>query len=158
MSSYIEFYVKAGDFYAPIYSETRSGAIYQAFQCQVPYENSRALTVKDLDEVRDDQQIDRSRLNEAIKDEMEKIEWLKSSNLPVEDRMEEYNSAREMVADYKEALEQTDRVLSFCNWLEEMMDEVRYMPDTCKRLAVDPDNYVFVGIDCGNPGFKDLED
>ena len=158
MSSYVEFFIKAGDFYAPIYSESRSGAIYQAFQYQVPYEQSRALTQKDLNEVCNEQRSEKADLERRISAAQEKIEWLRTSTLSAEERMEEYNGEREMVEYYKEEIAHADYVMNFCSWLGEMLEEIRYRSDTCKRLAVDPDHYVFVGIDCGNPGFKDLDD
>ena len=157
MSSYVEFYVKAGDFYAPIYSESRSGAIYQAFQYQVPYGQNRALTQKDLNEVCSEQRSEKAEYEKRISAAQEKIEWLRTSTLSAEERMEEYNSEREMIEYCKEEIAHADYVMSFCSWLGEMLEEIRYLPDTSKRLAVDPDHYVFVGVDCGNPGFKDLE-
>ena len=158
MSSYIEFYIKAGDFYAPIYSESRSNAIYQAFQYQVPYEKSRALTQKDLDEVCSEQRSEKAEYEKRISVAQEKIEWLRTSTLSAEERMEEYNGEREMIEYYKEEIVHADYVMNFCSWLSAMLEEIRYLPDTSKRLAVDPDHYLFVGVDCGNPGFKDLED
>lgn len=158
MSSYVEFFIKAGDFYAPIYSECRSGAIYQAFQYQVPYEQSRALTQKDLDEVCSEQRSEKATYEQRISAAQEKIEWLRTSTLSAEERMEAYNDECEMMEYYKEEIANADRVMNFCSWLSDIMEEVRYLPDTAKRLEVDPDHYIFVGIDCGNPGFKHLDD
>lgn len=158
MSSYIEFYIKAGATYAPIASNSRSSHIYQAFQYKVPYEEARALTKADLDEVRNDMNLERTRMEKELTALNEKLEWLKSSNLPIDERMQAYDDAREMIDYYKEEIDAVGRVIDFCIFLDDILDEIRYLPDTAAKLEVDADHYIYCGIDCGNPGFKDLEE
>lgn len=159
MSSYIEFYIKAGDNYAPLYSESRSGAIYQAFEYHVPsYSTARALTQRDLDEVRGELSLERQRFESNLKSSNDKLEWLKSSNLPIEERMEAYDDTKSFIDYCNEELASIARVEHFLGFLEDIMEEVKYLPDTAKRLGVDEDHYIFAGIECGNPGFKDLDD
>ena len=159
MSSYIEFYIKAGDIYAPLYSESRSGAIYQAFEYHVPsYSTARALTQRDLDEVRGELSLERQRFEGNLKSSNDKLEWLKGSNLPVEERMEAYDDTKSFIDYCNEELASMARVEHFLGFLEDIMEEVKYLPDTAKRLGVDEDHYIFAGIECGNPGFKDLDD
>lgn len=158
MSQYIEFYIKAGEKYAPIYTCSRSGQIFQAFMDHVPYEHAAPMTSNILSDVKQEQKAEEVQIQKQIDSICEKMEWLKTSNLPAEELLQAYDDAREMLDYYKDELAQRQRVYDFCNFIDEIIDEVRYLPETCKYLGVDPDNYVYCGIECGNPGFKDLEE
>lgn len=159
MSSYMHFFVRVDDAFAPIATYSRSSKIYCAFEHCAPYEKIKALQLKDLDEAEVDFRENIESCQKCIEREKAKLEWLKTANFSSEERMDLYYECAQSIEEYEEDLLQLERSLAFCSFLRDMIseaeDEVEYGENP---LGLDPAAYIYIGIECGShPTFEDLE-
>lgn len=159
MSSYIHFFIRAGSVFAPIGTYLRGSKPYEAFEHCAPYEKIRALQLRDVDGAEIDLRESIKSYQKSIEREKAEIEWLKTANFSLEDRMDLYYECAQSIEEYEEELPQLERSLAFCSFLREMIseaeDEAKYGENP---LGLDPAAYIYIGIDCGStPTFEDLE-
>lgn len=158
MSAYIQFFLKVGDKFAPIYTSSRSSEVYQSFEHYAPWERVAPLSNEQLIYVRQDVKSLIDNYNQSIKEAEDEIEFLKGAQMNTEERVERFHDLQEYMRDLHEFIEEKERVLGFCDFIQSMIDEAR---DAKKwgpnPLNLDPEAYVYVGIEVGTPTIEDIE-
>lgn len=159
MSSYMHFFVRVGDKFAPIATYLRSSKPYEAFERCAPYEKIKALQLRNLDAAEEDFREGIESYQKSIEREKAKLEWLKTASFSSEERMDLYYECTQSIEDYEEELPQLERGLAFCSFLREMISEAK---DESKYgenpLGLDPAAYIYIGIDCdSHPTLEDLK-
>ena len=144
MSSYIHFFVRKNDVFAPIATYGRSSKIYYAFDQLAPYGKIRALTASNL-RVVDSEYLDRAEYFEnQIREVRDRIQLIASFNNDLEDKLRAIEGEESFIAEIKADAEETAAAHMFIGFLRDIIAEVEY------DSKYDPDNYLYVGIDCGD--------
>ena len=144
MSSYVHFFVRKNDVFAPIATYGRSSKIYYAFDQFAPYGKIRALTASNL-RVADSEYLDRAETFEnQIREIKDRIQLIASFNNDLEDKLRAIEGEESFIAEIKADAEETAAAHMFIGFLRDIIAEVEY------GSKYDPDNYLYVGIDCGD--------
>lgn len=144
MSSYIHFFVRKNDVFAPIATYGRSSKVYYAFDQFAPYKKIRALTASNL-RVIDSEYLDRAEIFEGqIREIKDRIQLIASFNNDLEDKLRAIEGEESFIAEIKADAEETAAAHMFISFLRDIIAEVEY------SSGYDPDNYLYVGIDCGD--------
>lgn len=155
MSSYIEFYLRKGENYLPLGAWSRNSKLYEVFKDFAEYNNAIPFTRENLDIIYDDINNEIANVKKQIKKYKKNIKFFTKSRLNYEDLIEGYNSFQSEIEEYKEELSSLKKAKSWAYALNEILHEAE---DTCyysdKSLYINPDEYIYVGIDCGNPQSK----
>ena len=149
MSSYMHFFIRKGNEFAPIATYGRSSCTYQAFKEFAPYEKIRPLTALQLGQVDEKLRADlESQYNrDAI---VERINMISKFNNSVDEKLaaiEDEVSALKELEDEEKALKRARKFVSF---LLDIIDEAhssQYYEDAAAHI--DPNAYIYVGIECG---------
>lgn len=146
MSSYVNFYLRANEIFAPIGSYSRSNEVYQAIQDHLYYEKLVALTP--------------SILNDVIQEVEEKIARMRKHRATDENRihliMDSANSTMDeklqAVNDIECNFEEMDAYIDELNFVADVMRVFINMIDAYEYggdggLDNDPNHYIYAGID-----------
>ena len=146
MSSYVNFYLRVNDKFAPIGSYSRSTEMYKAVSSQLPYEKIRALTagdlmlyIRDLENAADNVKIvcerDRSHISLIMNAENTSLD----EKLDTVDDIEE--NCRECEDYISELMFAADTLRVFYN----MIDEFKYYNES--GFTNDAEHYIYAGIE-----------
>lgn len=144
MSSYMNFFVKYNDVYAPIGSFSRNNTIYQVFDRL--YGKIQPLTKNELEMVRNTINTRKNELKEYEKNYDNTIKIIQNMNNSVDDKL---LALSELANERKDLDFEIDDVImaeNFCNFLETILDET-YNED----YGLDRDNYIYYGVEVSNP-------
>lgn len=160
MSEYLEFYLKVGERFAPLYTCCRGGAVYEAFEPYAPaYAAMRPLTTKVLKWAREEIGSSRKSLEAMRVRETQTIDFLKESNLGIEERLEALNDCQRLLEYAADELKNLGFAENFVAVLEEMLDaadlSLRYSTNETSKF--DPADYIYFGIECEFPKFGESE-
>ena len=156
MSQYIEFYAKVGDKYAPLATRTRSSKIYECFDEVVPYGKVAPLTIDKLKGVKMIAREEIDHYRGYIQKKTATLAWLRGAVLGnSEEKIDRYTELTDDIAELNEEIQLYENVLSFCNFLIDMIEDVKYDSEVAEYLGVTADTYLYCGVECGNPGMPE---
>ena len=156
MSQYIEFYAKVGDKYAPLATRTRSSKIYECFDEVVPYGKVAPLTIDKLKGVKMIAREEIDHYRGYIQKKTATLDWLRGAVLGnSEEKIDRYTELTDDIAELNEEIQLYENVLSFCNFLIDMIEDVKYDSEVAEYLGVTADTYLYCGVECGNPGMPE---
>ena len=155
MSQYTHFFIKTNeDKYFPIGTFSRNTAEAQAINDFLPYEDVRPLTKSICDSAIDwlEEQIHNT---EAYKESIKaKIEWLKTAEGSLEERMEMVYDLSGDLADAGEEIPAQKRAIGFFETLKEIIreaeDDEEYATEK-SGFGIKGNSYVYAGIEISNP-------
>lgn len=155
MSQYIYFYVKTNnDIYYPLGTFGRSHVIYEMFEDYAPYEKVAPLTKGFIKEAIDEMEIHITNLNNSINATNEAIDFLKTAAGDMDERIERLYELVNDKAETKEEIERQKSAIAFGRTLLYMISEAEddnaYSSENYK-YGIDPEKYIYVGIESGNP-------
>jgi len=141
MSSYISFFVRVNDTFAPIGSWSRNSEMYQAMQDWCPYEKIRAFSFNDLMNVVKELE------DKAREADEKRCQMIMQANNSVEEKMEAVNEIEsnyeEMDSFIEEVQFAADTLRVFCN----MIDDFKFAEI---KFTNDYNHYIYAGIEvCG---------
>lgn len=161
MSQYISFHLKTrdGDF-LPIACFSRSNVYYE-FACdRVPsYKEEVPFTRETLNYIRDDIKEAKEREVEYLAACKERLQLVSSMNNTLEEKMEYIYDIQESIKDTNERIEELNNCdMFYCTlgYILEEAEDTKYYSDQSKRL--NPDDYIYAGIECSLPGNPDKEE
>ena len=158
MSQYIHFFVRSTDRLLPIRTLSRSSYIYYFFSDYAPYEKARALSMQELQNIREE--INRQ-INEGthrIEEERTNLQLIASFNNSIEDKIEALESARDSIREDEESVNEMKEALAFTYFLMDMYneaDDTKYEDETAR---LNPNKYLYFGIECGTPSIAKIEE
>ena len=143
MSSYIHFFLRKGNEFAPIGSFTSSSLIYRIFHCSAPYNGVRSIEYLQLKCILEDinKKINRIKDNIAAAG-IDKTEILAANN-DLASKLDYINEhINPYIADVQMELDEASYAANFVQVIKDILDEA-----SCAGLDID--NYLYVGIECG---------
>ena len=149
MSSYVNFYLRVNDKFAPIGSYSRSSEMYQTVSRAVPYEKITALKSRDISSLirrLEESAEDIQKTNEKGKSRISLI--MNAENTPLNDKLaavEEMELSCEAADEYiSEITFAADTLRVFLN----MIEDFKYSDSPFEN---DADHYIYAGVEaCGN--------
>ena len=158
MSQYIHFFVRSTDSLLPIRTTSRSSSIYHFFSDYAPYEKARALSMQELQNIREEISM---RIDEwacRIEEDRTNRQLIASFNNSIEDKIEALESARNAIRENEESVSEMKEALAFTYFLMDMYneaDDTKYEDETAR---LDPTKYLYFGIECGTPSIAEIEE
>ena len=158
MSQYIYFFIRSTDKLLPIRTASRSSSIYRFFSDYAPYEKARALSMQELQDIREEINIRIDEWTHRIEEERTNLQLIASFNNSVEDKIEAIESARDFIRENEEYINEMKEALAFTYFLINMYneaDDTKYEDETAR---LDPTKYLYFGIECGTPSIAKIEE
>ena len=159
MSLYIHFFIRSTDKLLPIYTASRSSAIYRFFGDYAPNEKVRALSMDELKEIYEEISAQFDEWMRRIEESRTNLQMIASFNNSVEDKMGALEIARDKIREDKEVMWEIENALAFTDFLmnicEEAEDTQYYDEEEAK---IDPTKYLYFGVECGTPSIAEIEE
>ena len=143
MSSYISFYVKRKDVYAPIGSFCRSHIIYRYFQAV--YDDLAALTKNKINTVIEDLEIYKNDMKDSVQKYKNKLHFITTMSNTVEEKLVALQDIDDTIDEIEAEISECEFAINFCHILNIMMDE-HY-----SHVDIKEDEYIYYGIDIDDP-------
>ena len=145
MSSYVNFYVRVDEKFAPVGSWSRSGKIYQALERRVPYEKIMNMTSDGLERVINSLELEKKEVEEYIAAKQSKITMIMNEeNTPLNEKLEAVESVVGYVNEAKEEIKDYEYAINILNGFTVMIEDYRWSNN---QFSNDGDHYLYVGID-----------
>ena len=158
MSQYIHCFVRTTDRLLPIYTTSHSSSIYRFFSDYAPYEKARALSMQELQDIREEINIRIDEWTRRIEEDRTNLQLIASFNNSVEDKIEAIETARDFIRENEEYINEMKEALAFAYFLINMYneaDDTKYEDETAR---LDPTKYLYFGIECGTPSIAEIEE
>ena len=150
MSAYIQFFVRNGEAFMPISIYSRSNALYQYFDEYTPWEKIKPVTRPLLNKIRDDVNEDILYYQKRYDRAKEMKEYVATMNNSMEEKMEWIENIEATLGDCCEEIEKAEYVKHYLSFLDDIIEAVEY------EEHIDYKNYLYVGIEIGNPTVDDI--
>lgn len=123
MSAYISFYLKHKDSaYLPLSHWSRSSAVFQAFDNEIPYEGCVEVDDGFLDRARAELKERLDRFESMRRDSLNAIEFLKALEAPLNEKMERYQEEEQYLADIDDDIKETKSAILYVSFLREILE------------------------------------
>ena len=150
MSAYIQFFIRHENMFMPIGIYSRNNLIYQYFDEYTPWEKIKPVTRGLLDKIRDDINEDLTATHKRYDRAKEMKEWIATLNNSLEEKMEYIGNTEEVLGECCETIEQLTYTKHYLIFLDDIIESVEY------EEYIDHKNYLYVGIEVGNPTTEDI--
>ena len=158
MSQYIHFFVRSTDRLLPIYTTSNYSPIYHFFNDYAPYEKARALSIQELQNIREEIDIRIGEWTRRIEDERTNLQLIASFNNSVEDKIEALETARDFIGENEEYISEMKEALAFTSFLINIYNEADYTKYEDETARLNPNKYLYFGIECGTPSIAEIEE
>ena len=158
MSQYIHFFVRSTDRLLPIRTASRSSFIYHFFGDYAPYGKARALSIHELQNIREEINAQIDEWMRHIEEKRANLQLIASFNNSIEDKIEALEAARDSIRENEESVNEMKEALAFTYFLMDMYneaDDTKYEDETAR---LDPTKYLYFGIECGIPSIAEIEE
>ena len=158
MSQYIHFFIRSTDKLLPIRTVSHSSSIYRSFSDYAPYEKARALSMQELQDIREEINTRIDEWTRRIEEDRTNLQLIASFNNSIEDKIEALESARDFIRENEEYINEMKEALAFTYFLIDMYieaDDTKYEDETAR---LDPTKYLYFGIECGTPSIAEIEE
>ena len=158
MSQNMCFFIRSTDRLLPIHSASHSSSIYRFFSDYAPYEKARALSMQELQEIREEISIRIDEWTHRIEEDRTNLQLIASFNNSIEDKIEALETARDFIRENEESVNEMKEALAFTYFLMGMYneaDDTKYEDETAR---LDPTKYLYFGIECGTPSIAEIEE
>ena len=158
MSQYIHFFVRSTDRLLPIRTTSRSSSIYHFFSDYAPYGKVRALSMQDLQNIREEINTQIDEWTRRIEEDRANLQLIASFNNSIEDKIEALEAARDSIRKNEESVNEMKEALAFTYFLMDMYneaDDTKYEDETAR---LNPNKYLYFGIECGIPSIAEIEE
>jgi hypothetical protein len=147
--------MRHGEKFFPIGSYNLNHAIGHAFNNYAPYEKIRPITREALAQIEDECADMERECERRIYEKEEKIDLVTSFNNSVEEKFELVCDLEESIEELKQEQSGERMAQIFCMFLSNMIDEIKYGEN---NKGIDPDAYLYVGIEIENPTLNDIKE
>lgn len=150
MSAYIQFFVRNENTFMPISIYSRNNTVYKYFDEYTPWGKIKPVTRELLSKVRNDINEDLAVTQKRYDHAKEMKEWIATLNNSLEEKMEYIENTEEVLSECCEEIEQLTYAKHYLNFLDDVIESVEYEDN------IDHKNYLYVGIEVGNPTVDDI--
>ena len=158
MSKNMCFFVRSTDRLLPIYTTSHSSSIYHFFSDYAPYEKARALSIQELQDIREEINTRIDEWTRRIEEDHTNLQLIASFNNSVEDKIEALETARDFIRENEEYINEMKEALAFTYFLIDIYneaDDTKYEDETAR---LNPNKYLYFGIECGTPSIAKIEE
>lgn len=155
MSCYVNFFMRRGEKFFPIGSYSRNHNIFKAFDNYAPWEKIRPLTVAALEQIENECSQMKAECERRIEGKEKKKQLVASFNNSVEEKYEIICDLDDSIEELNQERADEEMAEHFCIFLENMIDEIRYGES---NEGVDPNAYLYVGIEISNPTLNNIKE
>lgn len=150
MSAYINFFVRHGDDFIPLGDFSRNSIVYPTMKdcADVPWEKIISLTLDNLQAAQTRAHKHSTNALDYINTLKDRIEEVKGFNNSVEEKLEQIEVYRGEIAEWQQEAEEARYAENYFYFL---MDLIEAAHDD-----IDANNYIYVGIEIGQPTIKDI--
>lgn len=150
MSAYIQFFIRNDEAFMPIGIYIRSSKIYEYFDDYTPWEKIKRITRPLLDKIRDNVNDDILDYQKRYDRAKEMKEYVAGMNNSMDEKMEWIENIEATLEDCCEEIKRAEYVKHYLNFLDDIIESVEY------EEHIDYKNYLYVGIEVGNPTVDDI--
>ena len=150
MSAYIQFFIRNGEAFLPISIYSRGNALYHYFDEYTPWEKIKVVTRPLLNKIRDDVNEDILYHQKRYDRAKEMKEYVATMNNSMDEKMEWVENIEATLNDCCEEIKKAEYVKHYLNFLDDVIESVEYEEN------IDYKNYLYVGIEVGNPTVDDI--
>lgn len=150
MSAYIQFFVRNENAFLPISIYSRNNALYHYFDEYTPWEKIKPVTRPLLNKIRDDVNEDILYYQKRYDRAKEMKEYVATMNNSMDEKMEWIENIEAILGDCCEEIEKAEYVKHYLSFLDDVIESVEY------EEHIDHKNYLYVGIEVGNPTVDDI--
>lgn len=151
MSQYMSFFIRRdANIFVPLFTFSRSCALYQQFDYTVPYEKVRALSYSELEKYLGKCESCIVKLKDSVRKANERKTLIASFNNPVDEKVEALYEVEHDIREIEDSIQEVERAYYSILALIDIVDEIRFNP------AYDKDNYIYAGIEVCDPTDKDV--
>ena len=148
MSSYVNFYLRVNDSFAPIGSWSRSSELYQAMQNRCPYEKICAFDGADLMDIVRDLEDKISRMKKVRESDEKRCQMIMQANNSIDEKMEAINEIESNFDEMDSFIEEVQFAADTLRVFYNMIDDFKFSDG---KFSNDCDHYIYAGIEaCGN--------
>ena len=158
MSQYIHFFIRSTDRLLPIRTTSNYSSVYRFFGDYAPYEKARALSMQELQDIREEINTRIDELTRHIEEGRTNLQLIASFNNSVEDKIEAIESARDFIRENEEYVNEMKEALAFTYFLIDIYNEADYTKYEDETARLDPTKYLYFGIECGTPSIAEIEE
>ena len=150
MSAYIQFFIRHDEVFMPIGIYIRNSKIYEYFDEYTPWEKIKVVTRPLLNKIRDDVNEDILYHQKRYDRAKEMKEYVATMNNSMDEKMEWVENIEATLSDCCEEIKKAEYVKHYLNFLDDIVESVEYEEN------IDYKNYLYVGIEVGNPTVDDI--
>ena len=158
MSQYIHFFVRSTDRLLPIRTTSHSSSIYYFFSDYAPYGKARALSMQELQNVREEINMQIDELTRRIEGDRTNLQLIASFNNLIEDKIEALEFARDSIRENEESINEMRETLAFTYFLMGIYNEADDTKYEDEMAWLDPTKYLYLGIECGTPSIAEIKE
>ena len=150
MSAYIQFFIRNGEAFLPISIYSHGNALYHYFDEYTPWEKIKVVTRPLLNKIREDVNEDILYHQKRYDRAKEMKEYVATMNNSMDEKMEWVENIEATLSDCCEEIKKAEYVKHYLNFLDDIVESVEYEEN------IDYKNYLYVGIEVGNPTVDDI--
>ena len=150
MSAYIQFFIRNENTFMPISIYSRNNALYHYFDEYTPWEKIKVVTRPLLNKIREDVNEDILCYQKRCDRAKEMKEYVATMNNSMDEKMEWIENIEATLSDCCEEIKKAEYVKHYLNFLDDVIESVEYEEN------IDYKNYLYVGIEVGNPTVDDI--
>ena len=150
MSAYIQFFVRNDNTFMPISVYSRNNSVYRYFDEYTPWGKIKVVTRSLLNKIHDNVNEDILCYQKRYDRAKEMKEYVATMNNSMDEKMEWIENIEATLGDCREEIEKAEYVKHYLNFLDDVIESVEYEEN------IDYKNYLYVGIEVGNPTVDDI--
>ena len=146
MSSYIRFFVRKYDEFAPIGVYGRSTKVYELFSARAPWEQIAPVTYEVLNAIKDDLRewaVDNAA---AISKAHARMRLIPSFTNSIEDKMDAIAEEESYLEELNDKAKELNTAAAFISLLFDILDAAEYSGDN----GLKSNEYIYFGVECGS--------
>ena len=152
MSMYVNFFIRRGDDFIPISDYSRNSIIYQLVSDYAEYEKIKPLTIKSLQDLIARARKRKEEARKTIDHIKERIKNMRNLAETWDEALEYLEDYETAILEYEEEIKEARYAQHFFNFLEDIIDTVRYDSESKYNY----NEYIYAGIEIGRPNMEDI--
>ena len=145
MSSYVNFYLRVNDSFAPIGSWSRSSELYRAMEDYCPYEKLCAFDSATLMDVIHNLEDKIDRMKEMRKFDENRCQMIMQANNSIDEKLEAIYNIESNFEEIDSSIEETAFAADTLRVFYNMIEDFRFSDDG--KFSNDYNHYVYAGIE-----------
>lgn len=146
MSSYVNFYLRINNNFAPIGSWSRSSQLYQHIHYNIPYEKIKPLTIEELEKIIYELDKDKQKFEKMkIEDEYRINRIMNAENTPLKDKLNAVADIESCFEDIDNTIKEYEYAIIALRIFGEMIDDFHYSSEI--TFDNDYNHYIYAGIE-----------